>query len=672
MDNEVQSEARTGVLRLPTLRELPYILPAALSLAVTAAAFFGGIEEAGRGVFLLLSVLMTAAMTALLFVHVGKRENTAAKVMSAIPPVIFPAAAMFLLESMCNNPFAMAGQVIFLNLIFFYIIAAISFFATRRTAFAAAVPCIYALIAGTAEHYVLAFRSVPLFPWDIASAGVAASVAGNYDFSVSASFAASLTALFFLIYLGFYFGTAVDGLKKLAVRLSACAVSLVMLFGYGYYLSLDRAVDDFGLLDALFVPVKVYQRNGFTVSFLMTLRYVSVDKPDGYSDGALADIAEEIKNIDGEDAAGEAYSDVSEPNIIVVMNEAFSDLSVLTDFETNEDYIPFIRSLSEDTVKGHLHVSVLGGNTANTEYEFLTGLSMAFLPPGSIPYQQYVERDVPTLASQLANAGYKTLAVHPYLANGWERNEVYKHFGFEEMYFRSDIPGRTTLRSYVSDISVFNFIERKLMEKEPGTPMFVFNVTMQNHGGYGTRHNNFYGQRIIVDGQESNFSLSQYLSLLRATDEAVESLVKFLKSFDEPTILMLFGDHQPASSLAAPILRQEGVTLDLNDINDREKYYEVPFFIWANYDIREEEISDISANYLSTLLCRVANVELTDAQKFLSELRQSYPTLTANSFTDKDGKLHDADEAAGEEPLRKYSMLAYNYLFDGNTTGLFE
>ena len=75
------------------------------------------------------------------------------------------------------------------------------------------------------------------------------------------------------------------------------------------------------------------------------------------------------------------------PNIIVIMNEAFSDPSVLGDFTTNEDYMPFVHSLldgADNTISGHLNVSVKGGNTANTEFEYLTGASMAFLPYGSI------------------------------------------------------------------------------------------------------------------------------------------------------------------------------------------------------------------------------------------------------------------------------------------------
>lgn len=123
----------------------------------------------------------------------------------------------------------------------------------------------------------------------------------------------------------------------------------------------------------------------------MELRYISVDKPAGYNaDAAREELA--------------AYAQPSEepekkPNIIVIMDEAFSDPAVLADFQTNEDYMPFMHSMmdgADNTVSGWLNVSVLGGNTANTEFEYLTGNTMAFLPTGSIPYQQYIKAETPS------------------------------------------------------------------------------------------------------------------------------------------------------------------------------------------------------------------------------------------------------------------------------------
>ena len=132
------------------------------------------------------------------------------------------------------------------------------------------------------------------------------------------------------------------------------------------------------------------------------------------------------------------------PNIIVVMNESFSDLSVLGDFKTNEDYLPFLHSLqqgAENTVTGMLNVSVCGGNTADTEYEFLTGNTMAFLPQGSIPYQQYITKELPALPAYLASLGYETVATHPYYADAGTGIRYIHCLAFQRVFLKISITG---------------------------------------------------------------------------------------------------------------------------------------------------------------------------------------------------------------------------------------
>ena len=135
----------------------------------------------------------------------------------------------------------------------------------------------------------------------------------------------------------------------------------------------------------------------------MELKYISVDKPANYSESAVEEILKPYTEED-QNTAPERR-----PNIIVIMNEAFSDPAVLGSFETNEDYMPYVHSILngavENTISGYLNVSVLGGNTANTEFEFLTGNTMAFLPQGSVAYQQYLKRQMPSLASPSKRSG---------------------------------------------------------------------------------------------------------------------------------------------------------------------------------------------------------------------------------------------------------------------------
>ena len=174
------------------------------------------------------------------------------------------------------------------------------------------------------------------------------------------------------------------------------------------------------------------------VTFAMDLKFVAVDKPDGYSRQKAKELLDSYVGTDD----NTAITDKSDyPNIIVVMDEAFSDLSVLGGFDTNTDYMPFVHSLekgNENTITGYLNTSVCGGNTADTEFEFLTGNTMAFLPNGSIPYQQYIKSRTPSLAGYLKSLGYATYAQHPYQASGWNRDKEYPLHGFDNLDFMED------------------------------------------------------------------------------------------------------------------------------------------------------------------------------------------------------------------------------------------
>ena len=321
---------------------------------------------------------------------------------------------------------------------------------TGRVSRALGIQTVFCIIYGLANYFVLEFRGAPIQPWDILSIGTAASVADNYEYKLDKDALTALIGLLALLVMEFFLraGFPRSGKKRRVwiARTALCLVTGLLCFGYTKMLHNEDFVQKkLRLYDKLFTPTTIQFKNGTVTAFLMELQYMSVEKPAGYS----------------EDSAKEALAsyetaDVPErtPNIIVIMNEAFSDPAVLGQFSTNEDYMPFVHSLldgAEDTVSGLLNVSVKGGNTANTEFEYLTGSSMAFLPYGSIPYQQYIKDETPSMASWLSDFGYRTVAMHPYRAAGWDRNKVYPLMGFDEMYFEEFYEDSALVRKYVSD-----------------------------------------------------------------------------------------------------------------------------------------------------------------------------------------------------------------------------
>ena len=345
------------------------------------------------------------------------------------------------------------------------------------------------------------------------------------------------------------------------------------------------------------------------------------------------------------------------------MDEAFSDVSVLGEFDTNEDDMPFVRSMlngAENTVSGYLNVSVCGGNTANTEFEFLTGDTMAFLPTGSIPYQQYIKRKVPSIAGYLSELGYDTYAQHPYYGSGWEREKIYPLLGFDKMNFVEDYVPRTIVRQYVSDESDFDMIIRTFEQKEEGKPAFIFNVTMQNHGGYTSEYDDFVND--VCATEVDNQALNQYLSLVRLTDEKLRELVEYFDNQEEDTVIVFFGDHQPSDSVVAPIWKLNGKDSGSLSKEDSELRYMVPYFIWANYDIDEAQNEDTSVNYLGAKMLQYAGVPTSEYQNFLLELENYYPVISGVKI--QKSAETDSDKKSAEEMMNKYKCLQYYTMFD--------
>lgn len=602
--------------------------------------------------------------------------------------IIIPVLNFWLLEWFSHDPFqTMKPYVQWMNVALFWFSALFLFGLTGRVSRALGIQTACCAVYGLANYFVLEFRGAPIQPWDILSIGTAASVADNYEYRLDKDALTALIGLLVLLAAEFFLRADFYGpfksrraLKKEAAagstpksdtpertptkrrrviiaRTALCLVTGLLCFGYTKMLHNEDFVQKkLRLYDKLFTPTTIQFKNGTVTAFLMELQYMSVEKPSGYNE---KDAREALASYET------AGTPANTPNIIVVMNEAFSDPAVLGGFTTNEDYMPFVHSLlrgAEDTVSGLLNVSVKGGNTANTEFEYLTGNSMAFLPYGSIPYQQYIKNETPSMASWLSGFGYRTVAMHPYRAAGWDRNKVYPLMGFDEMYFQEFYKDSGVIRKYVSDEADYEKIIQIYEQKEPGEPLFLFNVTMQNHSSYNdwADYDNF-SPDITVDGSDSEV-LSAYLSLMKLSDQATERLVDYFAKEEEDTVIVFFGDHQPTDSVVNPVLKLNGTSSSSLSTEEEALRYQVPFFIWANYDIEEESGLNISANYLASRTLDAAGLPKPGYFSFLSELEKQAPVISANHVSLSDGTFSSADDQ--NELLREYKTFQYHQLFD--------
>lgn len=569
--------------------------------------------------------------------------------------LVIPLGCFYTFETLTHQMSTMIELAKRLNIAFYYWLFLFVFFIAGRTSISMAI-CVSAIaIIGVGNYFVVMFRSNPIVPLDIYSFETAMSVADNYVFSVDWALAEHIAMFILMLIVGVRTNIRLN--KKILRPILTVAMCIPAYF-YISYLWQDNLERNTGLNDTLFNAKYMHSKDGFFVSFILDIHFLQIEEPKNYSDEYALSLLNEQK-------VEKVETPEELPDIIAIMDETFSDPAVLGEFETNKDYMPFVHSILRgevaNTISGYADVSVLGGNTANSEFEFLTGNSMAFFPNGSVPYLQYIRDGISTIVPQLEEYGYTTYGTHPYRAKGWNREFIYDLMGFDYRYFQGSFPFEDKLRNYVSDEADF----KSILEWRNNTegPFFMFNVTMQNHSNYGGDFDNFDPQIVAkFKNTYSNKYLNKYLSLMYETDQDVASLLSELSQSDRKTIVVFWGDHQPNDYVVRPIYKEYGLDFDNQTYEQQQQRQKTPFFIWANYDIQEQTNVEISLNYLNILLFETAGLQLDEYQTFRKNLWQGQiPMMNAVGYRNDDGDLVEYDDAPEEiqNLLNEYQNIQY-------------
>ena len=254
--------------------------------------------------------------------------------------------------------------------------------------------------------------------WDVLAVRTAMTVSGNYAFVISDKMVQAAKAVVAANIILWFFPVHVKGLKN-RMLLGVSCVGTAFAFGYGFFHSIVPA-HQMGI--NMWAVNDTYESCGYILSTAMSFQYVVKKPPAEYSQGRLESIYKEISEEEQEKGINETENEDDEilshkvtiqpVNLICIMNESLSDLRVAGDFSTNQEYFPFIHSLTENTIKGNLCMPVFGSMTSNSEFEFLTGDSVAMLPSNSIAYQFNVKPDARTMVSTMKDQGYRTVAMH--------------------------------------------------------------------------------------------------------------------------------------------------------------------------------------------------------------------------------------------------------------------
>lgn len=620
--------------------------------------------------------------------RLAKKMGKSGQAIGALSVILSPVYAFLLTDLPWRGSFelpALDNRFLPLNFLIMTLFLLIFILLLPRIAYG-----IYALFSlsavfGIVNAEVVMMRFNPFAPVDVLSIRTAANVAGGYTLV----FTPAVALTFLLLGCGIAFsGSFLSAIpkkpltkKKYAAKICGAAAVLFMLciwvkavsFFDAYHIRYNEAS-----------AFETYADAGFPLVFAALSHELSPEKPDGYSEkNAQSYLTEDAPNI-----APATIKNLSEfanknPVVLTIMNESYTDFGMVADFTCSDTYQAFLHSLKDEEgilEYGAAYTSTFGGGTYKSEFEYLTGYSMITIP-GKIPYMMFDFTDIPCIVKSFGESGHRTVASHPYFSTSWKRDFVYTGMRFNAFLTIDDFHTEDdpTFTGRLSDAVDYQRLIEEI--KNTDEPLFLFNVTMQNHGGYAKA--DAPNVAVEVDDAYNEYEDMQvFEGEMKRSDDALRELFAELKTLDRPVLLTFFGDHQPGlNSECEDKLFESRRDTAANEAAFSQRSFVTPYFIWANYDLEydtfiKQKSADvdvpqmISLNYLGAMTRYYAGATLSEDDKYLIGLRRDIPVLNANGlYTDVTGWVDVNDFAETLTPellerLYRYDCIAYAGIYE--------
>lgn len=558
----------------------------------------------------------------------------------------------------CYKNMADPRYYIFLNIVILFVVLLLILFITASMNATMIIGAVINPIWILIHYFVYQCRGSIFVPGDIRVAGTAFTVAEKYEFFINSDIwrMCTFSVIMIMIAMNYKKVRVLKGRKAFSVAGTLILSLLITGWYQSDFISYMRLPYVVNRQDAW------YDEVGYTLGFIEIMKKNNIKEPNNYDKKEIAELAEQYSiSVENEN---KIY-----PDIVVIMNEAFADIGDVGEIDTNKDYMPFYHSLTTDnsTAVGRTLVSIIGGGTCQSEYEFLTGNSLEFAS-NVFPYSTEINGEIYSLVSTLKGQGYHAIATHPNVSTNWRRNVVYKYMQFDEMYFIEDYEDPECFRECVTDREIYNKILSWLMQENRQEPSFVFAVTMQNHGGYsGVSLREGEELPIMRNGVEQAEGIDEYLSLIYESDVALEELITKVDMLDRPTIVVMFGDHFPLMTDELLSSVEDERTYE-NELERLQILRATPYIVHANYDVDLSEIPEyLSVNYLGPNLLKACELEMTAYDHYLLKMEEMIPAFNNLGFLTRGGEWYEYSGDCPEEYKEKFdefNMLQYNCRYD--------
>lgn len=580
------------------------------------------------------------------------QSQTKQKIRDVALMIIVPPLMFFLTELLNVNGVTVFVNIpaILLNLLFYYLVEYLLFALTKKSCPALIITAIVFGALAIINGYIVEFRGFGFAVTDIHSVETGLNMLHEYiyEFNEMQLFASILT--FFIIKFATMTKLEIEYHNRTAHQVLSIGLLMFMIICFTCF----PVMEFFGL-----VPKFYYDHdNGIYLNMMGATQVLSEDKtPEGYSEEI---VQKEYDGLHTDYLANYVPADKELPvNIICIMNEALGDYSIYDTFELTEDPLAYIHSLSDNTITGYTYASVYGGTTVISEYEFLSNHSSQFFGSTMSPHSTFINENSFSLAKQLSD-NYHSVFIHPYKRISYNRPYAFECLGFHEQFYDKDLSEKFDKEDYYTDAGLYEIIQQMTDTSEEN--LFVFTVTVQNHSPYTLM------DELDIPRLETGYGelADKYFSELKQSDIAFKSLIEYYSNSDEPTIIVMFGDHQ--AKLDSEFFEAvDGRPLKELLSDPEQKLFKTPFVIWANYPIDERNGLNISINYLSTLMLEQTGLPKTEYQYFLTQIMNKLPVITNNGFIDNNGNTYrEIQELPADlkKLAQTYSYFEYNLIFE--------
>lgn len=404
-----------------------------------------------------------------------------------------------------------------------------------------------------------------------------------------------------------------------------------------------------------------YQQNGFLFGFITNLQNDLMIKNDHYTEANLQKIMDDYTK------KAEDYNESADlsqqPNIITIVSESLSDPTVFNQLTFSEDPLPNLRQYLETYSSGHFLSPFKGNRTANVEFEYLVGFTNSLLLEGTIPFQQALSSkpEIPSFISFMDQLGYTSVAIHPNNAAFYKRSQVYPALGFDEFLSIDKMKHLDYIDSqkYVSDQSVFDELYAELEAAD--RPIFAYGLTMANHIAVFDKKFGENTIEVLDANREHNTEMETYAEGLKQTDLALKEFITKIENYDEPTLVIFFGDH--LINFQSDIHEQHGYIEKDKDALRAKLFFETPLLIMSNMDdFQIENIDDVSPIFIAPLILRELNLPLSPFYVFLLDLYEEFSVLHNNFKLDANQNQVDELTEHQEQLLLILELIQYDIL----------